>query len=88
VSRGRQETSAAIAEGIDIVGRGHNGVGWKRHAKGFNEQFIAGTKARQERWVQVQHGNHRGRAGKRKFDLEFGQNAHGYSIATGLIGGI
>ena len=51
VASGGQKAGAAIAEGINIVGRGHNGVGWKRHAKGFNEQFIAGTKARQERWV-------------------------------------
>jgi hypothetical protein len=80
VSPRRQEASTAIAEGINIVGRGHNSVGWKRHAKGFNEQFIAGTKARQQRRVQVQEGNHRGWPGQRKFDLEFGQDKHWLSI--------
>jgi len=32
----------------------------------------------------VQQGNHRGRRGKRKFDLEFRQNEHGFRFATGL----
>jgi hypothetical protein len=38
--------------------------------------LIAGTKTRLERWMQVQHSNHRGRLGKGKFDLEFGQDLH------------
>jgi hypothetical protein len=36
----------------------------------------------------VQQRNHRGRTGKRKFDLEFGQNEHGFRLATGLSRGL
>ena len=77
---GPQEASAAIAKRVNIVGSGDYGVRRKRHSKGFNEQFIAGTKARHERWVQMQQGNHRGRPGKSKFDLKFGQDKHWLSI--------
>jgi hypothetical protein len=85
VSRRSREAGAAIAEGINIVGRGtpplaENG----RPSDSTSSSLPYRRRGRQQRWVQVQEGNQAVGPGERKFDLDFGLNIPARHV-TGYI---